>query len=982
MGPTGKPAGSKSKKPKPEPDAAARFCPYCGTKFTRKEHLERHLTSHTGIKPYTCPGCYVDFGRRDLLSRHINMHHHQPDAPDDAPAGARPSLDWQQRIACESCALAKTGCDKKLPCTRCVQKGLDCKERRARRANKMANRKAQAAARTRQSSLDYSSDYSHVLTPRDTTQRPLPDFNPLPSPVPEQARAPMPTSAAMETANLLSLLSPKNGHRRNAVTGSQFQPNGVMRQRPATPLQLEPNDLLDMSLNMGLPSSSYLDNDSSYVAGTTFANPTFLDWQNTIDLGPNNASIHQDSTVPSAFTDGSQATPATGFSGATPNSSSSKLARSTGSVPISPPHGEGPTTLMAELEQVVLSEDAWPLARCNPLISPNACPKTAIVHLEWLKKSRYETTWAKLADTLSNVDWDATDMASVIPMQPHSRDMLLAMAQGFLHKALDIHRSGVQSPISPNASKVVVLPPANILEYFLRSYVRNLSSFYSLVMANTVDPNDMLANNRASSTLLVLLMIAQGAAAVPTAEAQALSTSLIETCRISLFDVIEKDIEMSADPTVLRCALLFLLLGAWSGDKWLMDIAMGQRGMYLSMLRHAGMLVPQPPMIPTSSSGDAPDNWQPWRQRESQNRIVYNFIMVDQELSLFHDTATMLSPTELCCPLPGPDLLWRAANADQWLVGLSTVYGTYNPPTSLSLRHLFQEFLSNEVTVSLKNITARELRLLLHPLQFQMCNVRDMLSCAGRSGVFSNRLGEAQSMCQKWYELAVQFAETNPNCSLTRGSLVLYHLMSLNGVADFPEIEKFARRDGQQRSYWEPELHSRLIQCRAEAVFRCGQVYRLIKLMPQDGRPSWWSAAVYRATLILWADSVQRAAGHFQGPADAGNFVAIDRVTPEDPLISDFIWRGKGVPSLTFQGYSSGLNAPSDVLDYALELLEGGLPSRFRDGIIRKLKNLAASWASWGTNDSDAALAALDAILDNHAFPEMEFLDMAGHSTG
>jgi hypothetical protein len=166
---------------------------------------------------------------------------------------------------------------------------------------------------------------------------------------------------------------------------------------------------------------------------------------------------------------------------------------------------------------------------------------------------------------------------------------MLAITQSFLHKALDIHRGGINGYpkagyASPGDFNFIVLPPSNILEYFLRSYVRSLSDYYSLVVGGCVDPNELLHNNQnQASTLLVLLMIAQGAAAVPTAEARYLSAGLTETCRISLFDIIEKDVELSADPTALRCALLFTMLGLWSGDKWMMDISFGQRGMYLSV---------------------------------------------------------------------------------------------------------------------------------------------------------------------------------------------------------------------------------------------------------------------------------------------------------------------------------------------------------------------------------------------------------------
>jgi len=63
-------------------------------------------------------------------------------------------------------------------------------------------------------------------------------------------------------------------------------------------------------------------------------------------------------------------------------------------------------------------------------------------------------------------------------------------------------------------------------------------------------------------------MIAHGASTVPKAEARYLAAGLTETCRISLFDLIEKNIEFSADPIVLKAAFLFILVAAWGGDSW------------------------------------------------------------------------------------------------------------------------------------------------------------------------------------------------------------------------------------------------------------------------------------------------------------------------------------------------------------------------------------------------------------------------------
>lgn len=244
--------------------------------------------------------------------------------------------------------------------------------------------------------------------------------------------------------------------------------------------------------------------------------------------------------------------------------------------------------MIPEFEVIIAAESSWPLARCNPPVYSGSCPRTAIVHLECLEqRSKDESHWLSLEKYLEHADWDSSDLTAVIPMTQRTRDKMLAITQFFLHKALDIHRGGLNSlpktgyP-SPGNFNFIVLPPNKMLEYLLRSHVRTLSSYFNLVVAGCVDPNEMLVNNQAS-TLLVLLMIAQGASAIPMAEARHLATGLTETCRISLFDTIEKNVEFSADPVALRCALLFTILGAWSGDKWLMDIAMGQRGMYLSV---------------------------------------------------------------------------------------------------------------------------------------------------------------------------------------------------------------------------------------------------------------------------------------------------------------------------------------------------------------------------------------------------------------
>ncbi|KAK0720628.1 hypothetical protein B0H67DRAFT_643861 [Lasiosphaeris hirsuta] len=886
--------------------------------------------------------------------------------------GGVPTVAGRTPIACQNCANAKTGCDKRVPCSRCAEKNLPCAARFARRSSKAAVRAAQASAAF-QSALAQSPGHVSQQQPQQQPQTINPSFMEVEQNVTktEPGKSPSAIESAITVDGHMHEGSPK----KNSPAHSHVSPADF--PSPHTRV-----DGLDDFMQMG---SDFVGQESTYqdllvwpdypieldmyphpmpLTRTDISMPAFTELS---DMSASSEPMTASSSRGSIHTRGTSIMSTSDFDNAMKSSELAMAAPSDSSIP--------------EFEVVIAAEGAWNLARCNPPIYTGTCPRTAIVHLECLEqKSKQEGTWSSLEKYLEQVDWDASDLASVVPLTSRTRDKMLAITQSFLHKALEIHRGGVNGYpkngyASPGDFNFIVLPPSQILEYFLRSYVRSLSVYYPLVVAGQVDPNEMLQNNQAS-TLLVLLMIAQGAAAMPMAEARYLSAGLTETCRISLFDIVEKDVELSADPIALRCALLFIVLGAWSGDKWLMDIAMGQRGMYMSMLKHAGMLDPQPAMIPTfNSSTSAELQWRSWLHRESQNRLVYNYVMLDQELSLFHDTAPLFAITELQCPLPGPEVLWSAPNAERWMATMQSVYGctaNLNPQllnvqsVTPSLNDLFQDFLHDNLSRRQGSLSPQQLRLILHPLQSLLCHLRQMISCF--SDVLSSRrttartvtkastllrLEEVQALLQKWYELTMTYYKANPNCPVTRCNLVLYHLISLNAVTNFPEIERLARREGFDGSYWELSLrHKRCIYQREEAIFHCGQVSRLLRSMPNDRRPCWWSAAMYRATLIIWADSISRLDPNFQPDkrenAGTGSTapVAIDQVTPEDPALIAYLWSGDGVAVLTrLDGSTINLDKPADVLQYAVKNIEDGFSSRIGDGIKRKLIQLGNSWS-------------------------------------
>ncbi|KAM7185184.1 hypothetical protein V8F20_011908 [Naviculisporaceae sp. PSN 640] len=884
--------------------------------------------------------------------------------------GGVPTVAGRTPIACQNCANAKTGCDKRVPCSRCAEKNLPCAARFARRSSKAAMRQAQA----REAFQSQLAQIPHFQQPQTIDPAAFMDLAPSKA---EPEKSPQTIEAVITVDG-----SPKKSPPTNpSVSPPEF----------LSPPRV---DALEELMHIG---NDFVTSDSTYQ--DLMAWPEYskgLDFPIGLDLYPEHIPLGRaDMVMPfaelsdmSAASEPMTATSSTSSRGSIHTRGTSILSTSDLDNGVKP----GELTLAAptdssipEFEVVIAAEGAWNLARCNPPLYTGNCPRTAIVHLECLEqKSKQEGTWSSLEKYLEQVDWDANDLASVVPLTSRTRDKMLAITQSFLHKALEIHRGGINGYpkpgyASPGDFNFIVLPPSKILEYFLRSYVRSLTVYFPLVVAGCVDPNEMIQNNQAS-TLLVLLMIAQGAAAMPMAEARYLSAGLTETCRISLFDIVEKDVELSADPTALRCALLFIVLGAWSGDKWLMDIAMGQRGMYMSMLKHAGMMDPQPSMIPTFNNSTSTElQWRAWLHREGQNRLVYNYVMLDQELSLFHDTAPLFAINELQCPLPAPEVLWSAQNSEQWLAAIQSYYGcTTNvnpqllnsPSLTPSLYDLFQDFLHDSLSRRQGSLSPQQLRLILHPIQALLCHLRQMLTCFSdvlgarrtasrtvtRASTLS-RLEEVQQLLRKWFELTMTYYKANPACPVTRCNLVLYHLITLNAVTNFPEIERLARKENFDTTapHWELSLrHKRCIYSREEALFHAGQTFRNLRLMPNDRRPAWWSTAMYRATLVVWVESICKLDPNFQtadksqqngtGSPGAG-LVAIDQLAADDPSLGAYLYSNEGVGVLTtLEGGAVSLDKPEEILTYAVKNIESGFSSRIGDGIKRKLIALNDNW--------------------------------------
>ncbi|KAJ5520380.1 hypothetical protein N7463_000833 [Penicillium fimorum] len=89
-------------------------CSLCPKRYKRREHLFRHISSHTSQRPYQCNSCDGAFQRADVLKRHLRT------------CDGGTSRTSTRRRACDRCVRQKKACSSHQPCHSCAKRGAQC----------------------------------------------------------------------------------------------------------------------------------------------------------------------------------------------------------------------------------------------------------------------------------------------------------------------------------------------------------------------------------------------------------------------------------------------------------------------------------------------------------------------------------------------------------------------------------------------------------------------------------------------------------------------------------------------------------------------------------------------------------------------------------------------------------------------------------------------------------------------------------------
>lgn len=365
--------------------------------------------------------------------------------------------------------------------------------------------------------------------------------------------------------------------------------------------------------------------------------------------------------------------------------------------------------------------------------------------------------------------------------------------------------------------------------------------------------------------------------------------------------------------------------------------------------------------------------------------MLHSWVAVDLEMSLFHDIPPKLDATSIHFPLPVMTVASQGTRMamDGWKSDTT-------PPSSVeptqgqgytSLTKLFEALTTGQLS-RLQDVPATHLRLLLHPLQSMSMRLHQCLD------TFSNLQGpgarpsatislaskafvdEHMILLARWRYLATIVAARRENKpTILASSLALHHIMVLNSLASFPEIERLTRlwtgsgTITPTHSY-QSWMRTASPEGLALLMFNCGQLLHVLRSMPPTVRPIWWPAALYRVTLLLCQAVISLnsmsavAMFGFSGsaqviPPDSSNLVFLDQnISPNaedrDAGLREFLSRLHGRPVLTgVDGNAVMLLSEIIVLDHCVAMLEQHLlfdESAFARGIYEKLCELQSRW--------------------------------------
>ncbi|PSR99390.1 hypothetical protein BD289DRAFT_38255 [Coniella lustricola] len=854
------------------PNSSLYQCADCLKRYSRPEHLQRHVATHTLGKRFVCDICGKAFGRADLLKRHRTNHN------DDGSGTKRRRLNSSPgagRVAhaCQACARARVKCEEIKPCTRCRNRNLACEYASSEAGSAAAMHLLHLSAKAHASVNVHDHDEGSV----EATPLPVSAGMTPPAAAAPKADSFIDACTALTAASSLSpgTLTSQSDHlgHRISASGTPVMTNiAYVHSTSASPSVAALHQPRSTPGAAQLPT---LDTMAGHIA--------VQDDIKSLTVPPSNAASNL--TIPSPLPFGEF------LQNVLYDHHSQQNHQQMDPLPTAPTQSmavldfrDDGNLEMDELDFGML--DNWNMGSFSDTMTAgpstvsyvSAQPEESIdlplsdmrkrlvsvwenSPWQWVPDGRKDNIQAEKNNLpLHDVSGSQLRPDKVIgdKMQPSGRDRILAIV---LHTC---QNNAIAARVASSFPSTEMMD--SLVHMFLAWHLCQVSEyihFGSFVMDE--QSPEWLASSAAA-----------GAVLSSHTSLRKFGYALQEAVRVTLPSKFEDNNSRVQDISMVQAVVLSQDIGLWSGNRRRMEIAESHLNIPITMTRgrgafrqsHYGLIH----VYATDEGSVLEAKWKAWCQQESWKRLIYHLFLRDAQSSMTSMTNSHISYAEMTLPLPEARVLWFAKTAQEWKMHHLQIYaGSQTQPPSLC--DVFRDMEVLETHMHQIDVQF-SISIFLHAFWTfvrEYCQTRTVYRWTTYSTTLSlnpSLMLEArhqdhtkvlsqfqQSMARKWPYMLL--ATEN----MTIDILLMYLHVSLQDLQLFcgKEDDEQARRVLPSLKRWVQEPHSR------RAIWHAGQVLRWARELPAGHLQAFSAIAVYHAALALWAWGVVTRA--IQSPA-------------------------------------------------------------------------------------------------------------------
>ncbi|KAI0600176.1 hypothetical protein F4775DRAFT_546523 [Biscogniauxia sp. FL1348] len=852
-------------------------CADCKRRYSRPEHLARHIQTHTLGKRFFCQVCGKAFARADLLKRHTANHENDGDSTkkrrrvDASPGAGRVSH------ACRPCATARVKCEEIKPCTRCRNRNLNCESTSSEAGSAAAMHLLHLSANAHNniggpgSASNHSSESSPSV--RQDQMQLAPPTTVAMGESPENMSSAIIKSehTQLQTPDtMVEQIPPSAGNYDGYANPYNANPMGEMASGPFSDflrdvLYEQSMDNLRLAEGQGLAILDFCDNTNYELNDVDFG---LLDHWNLDGM------VDRQMTTQAA----------------TPQTDDSAVVD---------------MTHMRQKLVKIWTNSPWrwiPDKRDHAFGDINNLP----LPFRDSTNQQFQESQKRMDRAIS----DKLDMSS--------RDKILSIV------LTTCQSNAMRARVASSFPSAEVMD--SLVHIFLAAHSCSVSGWIHFGSFNlNAQWPEWLASAAAS-----------GAVMAPVPTLRKFGFAVQEAVRISIPNKFDENNTGIVDLGLVQTLVLGQDVGLWSGNRRKMEIAECHLLIPITMMRYRSRFQRTSyPSISVTESDEGEvleQKWKRWYELESWKRLAFHCYLRDAQTSMTTLSIPTMSYAELTLPLPESRELWFARTAVEW----KKQYLLRSADQSKRLPCLGDLIRDiNLLTANHRRLDAQySISIYLHGFWNLIFEWRQ-LSTVHRLNPFSDNYqtgpslilnSRHQELCKALSSFQLVTADWHATLSAQEALLLNLNLMNLH--VSLNDLQLFAGKEGEdqaRRIYPVLQQWSESTEAR-QALWHAGQIIRQAKMFPPGHLKDFYAVGVHHAALALWTFGVVTKATRNQTPSNPSQeIVYLDGV--ESSQVQRFIGFGQGLPTIrgwrseNIQGSEAALEDPRACMDIAQEIL-------------------------------------------------------------